>query len=133
MKHFFSRLTAILALSLFALALAACGGDHDKDKQPDRKPAFDVSGDWRSNMDGNYLGKFTFKMSSKGELSGKLVTDHGDKASVSGLVAGYKSEFTLSFPDAAYLAAIEFKSDHSNASGTLVDNGGRLHPLTLYK
>lgn len=133
MKSIFTRLLALCVLPVLALSLAACGGGHDKDQDRDRKPAFDVSGTWLSNMDGVYLGKFNFKMSSKGDLSGTLVTDRGAKAKVAGSVAAYKAEFTLTFTDAAYLVSVTFKADRSNASGAVVDNGGNLHPLVLYK
>ena len=133
MKPFLTRLFFLSVIPLLALSLVACGGGHGKDNDRDRNPAFDVSGTWLSTMDNVYLGKFNFKMSSKGDLSGTLVTDHDAKASVSGSVAAYKAEFTLTFTDAAYLVAIEFQSDRSNASGTLVDNTGRVHALALYK
>ncbi len=133
MKSFFPRLLALLVVPLLLCTLLACGDGHGKSKEQDRNPAFDVSGAWLANMDGVYLGKFHFKMNSKGSLSGDLVTDHNIKGVVSGAVSGYKAEFTITFSDAAYLASLNFQSDRSNATGSIVDNNGRIHPVTLYK
>ena len=124
---------ALLAIPLLLCSLLACGDGHGKSKGQDRNPAFDVSGTWQANMDGVYLGKFHFKMNSKGSLSGDLVTDHNVKGAVAGSVSGYKAEFTITLSDAAYLASIVFQSDRSNAAGSIVDNTGRIHPVTLYK
>lgn len=128
-----ARAALALLLASCTLALFACGGGHHGDGDTDHKPDFDISGTWLSNMDGVHLGKFDFDMTSKGDLSGRLVTTHGTKADVKGVMSKSKAEFTLSFDDAAYLVSLVFHADHSNASGTLVDNGGRIHSMSLSK
>jgi hypothetical protein len=133
MKSFLNRLIPFLLVSALPLFLAACGGDHGKGKDSSLQPAFDVSGTWSAIMDGVYLGQFHFKMSSQGNLSGDLETNRDGRAKVAGSVVGYKSEFTITFSDTAYLASLEFHNDRANASGTLVDKDGRVHSLVLYK
>lgn len=127
-----ARAALALFLAVCSLALFACGGDHHGGGT-DHHPDFDVSGVWLANMDSVHLGNIDFKMSDKGALSGQLVTTHGDKGSVDGFLAQSHAEFTLAFPRASYLVSLDFHADRSNASGTLVDNAGRVHSITLAK
>lgn len=143
-RHPFS---AALLAALAALAFAACGGHHDGgndasgDKNSsssvsaafDTTPAVDISGDWTTLLDDTSLGVSTFRLASSGALSGSLLSDFGETAAINGHLSGREAEYTMTFQHRPYLAAVDFASDGTTGSGTLVDADGHVHTLKLHR
>lgn len=122
-------------VGMICLAVALCGifsgcGDDDK-KDAAYHPAVDVNGTWDVRMDSDPLGVMKLAVSDGGSLSGSLTTTQGAVATLSGAMDEYTAEFTVIFPTEAYLAVITFTEKAISASGTLLDNNGRINLLQM--
>lgn len=138
---------ATLLAALAAFSISACGGHNSGgddasgnsassssvSSDADTSPALDISGDWTTSLDDSAFGVTTFLVASSGALSGSLHSDLGETAAISGHLSGHEAEYTVTFQHRPYLAAVDFASGGTTASGTLVDADGHVHSLKLHR
>ena len=120
-----------IGLALAAgLALAGCEDGVD-DSTEGAKPAVDANGVWNAKEDGVQLGEMTLDVSNAGVLKGSLLTTQGTEALLSGTLAGYVAEFTMTFSAEYYEVALTFATNGLTAGGHAKDDRGFTRIMTL--
>ena len=112
------------------LALAGCEDGVD-DTTDGVKPAVDANGVWNAKEDGVQLGEMTLDVSNAGMLKGSLLTTQGTEALLSGTLAGYAAEFTMTFSAEYYEVALTFATNGLTAGGFAQDDRGFKRIMTL--
>ena len=120
-----------LGLAAVLCLIGAGCNDSDDSTGDVFHPGLDANGKWDIRMDGDPLGVMTLEVSENGILKGKLITTEDATALLSGILDEFVAEFTVTFPQEAYLATVTFNQDASGASGILIDNKGFQRNLSM--
>ena len=113
------------------LALAGCEDGTDDNNTDGAKPSVDANGVWNAKEDGAQLGEMTLDVSNAGVLKGSLITTQGKEAQLSGTLAGYAAEFTMTFPAEYYEFSLTFATNGLTAGGFAQDDRGFTRIMTL--